>query len=321
MGDDGYVAKGDSGYGFNEMEGKDSFGDSVKGYEAFWAQLSDRDKQVYREPAEHKRKRLEFEKNKAAKPQGTSAGPVNPVVTEETQELLDNQQSDRETDTRNRFLQEEERMKTELSETPQADDNFESNLKVTPVGGKGYNAPVEQKRQSFDAAAEYLTALGHPFPQAAAAQAALESDWGASGLARDNNNFFGMKPGSKNSTQKALRDAGVEFEVKRYATEEVVDAKTLERFKKKYGDGLTIIKEEGSGKTRVKIPGEPFLTFPTPEEGFKGYMAWINHNMGDSLNVSTPKEYLQFLKTKGYATDDNYVEHIIGRAKSAGREI
>ena len=50
-------------------------------------------------------------------------------------------------------------------------------------------------------------------------------------------------------------------------------------------------------------------------------MAWINHNMGDSLNVSTSKEYLQFLQDKGYATSDNYVEHIEARAKSAGREI
>jgi len=138
VGDDGYVAKGDSGYGFNEMEGKDSFGDSVKGYEAFWAQLSDRDKQVYREPEEHKRKRLEFEKNKAAKPQGTSAGPVNPVVTEETQELLDNQQSDRETDTRNRLLQEEERMKTEQEVDAPLERSGPSGSKISMTSGQSH---------------------------------------------------------------------------------------------------------------------------------------------------------------------------------------
>lgn len=33
----------------------------------------------------------------------------------------------------------------------------------------------------------------HPFPQVAAAEAALESDYGSSQLARDGNNLFGMK--------------------------------------------------------------------------------------------------------------------------------
>ena len=203
--------------------------------------------------------------------------------------------------------------------TPPGD--LEKRLKVEPVKGKGYNASKEAKEGSFDAAVEILKVLGHPYPEAAAAQAALESDWGASGLAKNNNNFFGMKPGSVGGTQKALNEAGVEFNIQGYTTEEVVNAKTLEKFKKKYGDDMKIIKNEGGGKTRVEIPGEPFLVFPTPEEGFKGYMAWIEYNMGDSLQVDSGKEYLQFLHKNGYATSPDYVNHIISRANSAGRSI
>ena len=196
-------------------------------------------------------------------------------------------------------------------------EEFNSVIKVDG----GYNAPKEEKTSFFNAAVEYLKSIEHPFPEAAAAQAALESNWGDSGLSRDNNNFFGIKPGSVGGTQKALRDAGVEFDIQGYATEEVIDAKTLKKFKKKYGDDMEIIKDEGGGKTRVKIPGEPFLIFATPEEGFKGYMAWVEYNMGDSLNAGSGQEYLQALKDGGYATSQEYVNHIIARAKSAGRSV
>ena len=80
-GDDGYVAYGEPGYGYNEMEGEDSFGDPVKGYEAFWAQLGPRDKKVYTEPAEHKRKRLRFEADKALKSE-VGKKPIEEVTPE-----------------------------------------------------------------------------------------------------------------------------------------------------------------------------------------------------------------------------------------------
>ncbi len=49
-----------------------------------------------------------------------------------------------------------------------------------------------QKEFLVRAAAEAAKA-NHPFPDMAAAEAALESSWGNSELARDGNNLFGMK--------------------------------------------------------------------------------------------------------------------------------
>lgn len=49
------------------------------------------------------------------------------------------------------------------------------------------------QRNFLDLATAEAVKANHPFPQMAAAEAALESNWGNSGLARDDNNLFGMK--------------------------------------------------------------------------------------------------------------------------------
>ena len=49
------------------------------------------------------------------------------------------------------------------------------------------------QRQFLDAAAAQAMKANHPFPQMAACEAALESSWGHSELAREGNNLFGMK--------------------------------------------------------------------------------------------------------------------------------
>lgn len=49
------------------------------------------------------------------------------------------------------------------------------------------------QRQFLDRATAEAIKANHPFPQMAAAEAALESSWGNSALARDGNNLFGMK--------------------------------------------------------------------------------------------------------------------------------
>ena len=75
-----------------------------KGYEAFWAQLRTGDKQFYTEPAEHKRKRLKFEGDKAPKSE-VGSKPIVESTPERKAELdaeLAKQQADRETATRNR---------------------------------------------------------------------------------------------------------------------------------------------------------------------------------------------------------------------------
>src|SRR5579863_4482939 len=50
-----------------------------------------------------------------------------------------------------------------------------------------------EQLQFLQAATLAATKAGHIFPQAAACEAALESGFGKSGLAIDDNNLFGMK--------------------------------------------------------------------------------------------------------------------------------
>jgi flagellum-specific peptidoglycan hydrolase FlgJ len=49
------------------------------------------------------------------------------------------------------------------------------------------------QRQFLDQATAEAIRANHPFPQMAACEAALESTWGHSELAREANNLFGMK--------------------------------------------------------------------------------------------------------------------------------
>jgi flagellum-specific peptidoglycan hydrolase FlgJ len=49
------------------------------------------------------------------------------------------------------------------------------------------------QRQFLDLASAQAVKANHPFPQMAACEAALESTWGHSELAREANNLFGMK--------------------------------------------------------------------------------------------------------------------------------
>lgn len=160
---------------------------------------------------------------------------------------------------------------------------------------KGYNAPREQLAPAFDAAVAAARSAGHPFPEAMASQYALESNWGSSKLSKEHNNYFGLKTGPK--TERALRDAGVEFGVVNMDTAEYIDGK------------------------KVTVKGEPFLSFPDAENGFKGYMVWIEQNMPRALQATDGVNYLEILKELNYATDPDYVKHNLGRAKAAGREI
>jgi flagellum-specific peptidoglycan hydrolase FlgJ len=51
----------------------------------------------------------------------------------------------------------------------------------------------DTQRAFLDRAAAEADKAQHPFPKAAACEAALESSWGNSALAREDNNLFGMK--------------------------------------------------------------------------------------------------------------------------------
>lgn len=52
---------------------------------------------------------------------------------------------------------------------------------------------TDAQRQFLDKAAAAATQAAHPFPRMAACEAALESGYGLSGLASEDNNLFGMK--------------------------------------------------------------------------------------------------------------------------------
>src|SRR5271170_6477870 len=52
---------------------------------------------------------------------------------------------------------------------------------------------TETQKQFLDKASAAALQAAHPFPRMAASEAALESGYGLSGLAADDNNLFGMK--------------------------------------------------------------------------------------------------------------------------------
>lgn len=52
---------------------------------------------------------------------------------------------------------------------------------------------TEAQKEFLDKATVAATQAAHPFPRMAAAEAALESGYGLSGLAQEDNNLFGMK--------------------------------------------------------------------------------------------------------------------------------
>lgn len=108
------------------------------------------------------------------------------------------------------------------------------------------------------------------------AQAILESAWGKSKLA-ENNNFFGLKAGS------SYKGATVTMQTS----------------------------EEVNGK-RVTI-SDTFRAFKSVDAGVKGYFDFINTKRYENLKgVSDPETYLTNIKKDGYATASNYVASLMG---------
>lgn len=108
------------------------------------------------------------------------------------------------------------------------------------------------------------------------AQAILESAWGKSKLA-ENNNFFGLKAGS------SYKGATVTMQTS----------------------------EEINGK-RVTI-SDTFRAFKTVDAGVKGYFEFINTQRYENLKgVTDPETYLTNIKKDGYATASNYVASLMG---------
>jgi len=123
----------------------------------------------------------------------------------------------------------------------------------------------------------------HPFPEAVAAQASYESRYGASEIARNANNIFGIKA-RKNT-------------------------------KGMYGSNVyrAITKEE-TRDGREDYLYQNFEAFEDLEENWKAYMRVTNRDRyirNGLREAKTNKEYITALKKGGYATEDDYINHLV----------
>jgi flagellum-specific peptidoglycan hydrolase FlgJ len=123
----------------------------------------------------------------------------------------------------------------------------------------------------------------HPFPEAVAVQASYESRYGASDIARNANNIFGIK------ARKNIN--GV------------------------YGPNVyrAITKEETSGGKEEYLY-QNFESFQNLEENWMAYIRVINKDRyvrNGLREAKTNKEYITALKKGGYATEDDYINHLV----------
>ena len=109
------------------------------------------------------------------------------------------------------------------------------------------------------------------------AQCILESGWGGSRLAKEYNNYFGIKAGT------SWKGKSVNLETE----------------------------EEYEPGTKTSIT-DAFRVYDTMEDGIRGYFELIQLPRYANLKgVSDPKEYAQRIKQDGYATDSKYVDTIM----------
>ena len=112
------------------------------------------------------------------------------------------------------------------------------------------------------------------------AQAILESYWGTSRLARENNNYFGIKARERPGT------AGVVW----YNVWEVIDGANV-------------------------VQAEPFRAYKTAADSFVDH-GWFFHNNGRYAGAlaarGDPKQFAREINRAGYATDPAYAPKLIG---------
>lgn len=117
---------------------------------------------------------------------------------------------------------------------------------------------------------------GYKYPSAIIAQACLESNYGRSGLSAKAHNYFGLKCGSSWKGKS-------------------INMKTCEE----YTTGtLTQIRDN-------------FRAYDSMEEGVKGYFDFIATKRYNNLKEATsPIDYLNKIKSDGYATSSRYVNNV-----------
>ena len=121
-----------------------------------------------------------------------------------------------------------------------------------------------------------LKRAGHPFPEIVAVQSGFESRYGASDLAMQHNNIFGVKD----------FDNGV-----------MMPTKEL---------------NEKTGKLEDSI--EPFAVYKNIDGAVQGYMKFVSKSRyAEALNAKDERGYIEGLKKGGYATDPDYIDKIYNR--------
>ena len=123
---------------------------------------------------------------------------------------------------------------------------------------------------------KHAFANGYKYPSAIIGQAILESGLGKSLLASKYHNYFGLKCGS------SWRGKSVNMTTK----------------------------EEYTRGTLTNIR-DNFRVFDTMEDGVKGYFEFIGYSRYSNLKSATSsKNYLQLIKSDGYATSSTYVDNV-----------
>ncbi|MDA9904748.1 glucosaminidase domain-containing protein [Hyphomicrobiales bacterium] len=133
---------------------------------------------------------------------------------------------------------------------------------------------------------------GHPFPEAVAVQAGYESRYGASDLARNANNTFGVKV-YKDKNGKPLKSS---YRIK--------------------------TKEEKKDGTEYYIYDD-FRSYKNLDENWFGYINVINRSRYIRQGIKSASnnlDYITALKKGGYATEDSYIHHIIKNIKKFREE-
>lgn len=155
----------------------------------------------------------------------------------------------------------------------------------------------EQYVISLLPAARTATAGSKLFPETLISQLILESGYSPSKLAREANNWFGIKSGLSWSG-KVISAPTTEYVNGRYLK--------VPGSWKVYNSRLEALK---AGENISSL----FRVYPSQTASFRGWVDFLQANKRYSkvLQAKTPLDQFYELKAAGYATDPNYVQKLV----------
>ena len=232
-------------------------------------------------------------------PEGTPRGQGNPIPVRG--QSGSPRQSQAEEELRGRLESEEDRLIQDQGVTM-----------ATPIekGGVAFGsrderreAKLEGRTQAFSNAVDLFKKLNAPFPVVAASQFVQESEQGVSDLVQDTNNGFGIKYNER--VAKKFKERGI-------------DARKSDR----------TYRDSTEARTGAADPNAYYFSFPSVEEGFKAYLAFmeLNPRYGEALAANSEMDYLRKLVEAGYATGNDgkgggYTDAITKIASGYGFDI